>query len=178
MNRSMSSDWRTLLDNLRATEFADVSGTDLAVRAPVSDRLMTALVRTRIPDTAFVRDVDVRAGRDNEVTVRFRLTKPAFLPPLSIRLQIAQQPVLPDSPTLHLRIRSHGLVSLASVVTRFVPFLPPWVSLNGDLVVVDGHALAAQYAAADFLRLLTHLALTTDDGRFVVEARAALPPPR
>lgn len=172
----MTLDWRTLLDDFRETNFADVSGTEFKLRVPVSDRFVTGLVQARFPDTAFVRDLEFRAARDGEITVRFRLTKPAFLPPLSIRLQIAQQPVLPDSPTLVLRIRSQGLVSLASVATRLVPFLPPWVSLNGDLIVVDGRAVAAHYGAAEFLPLLTHCTLTTDDGRFIVEVRGALPP--
>ncbi len=172
----MPADLRTLLDDLRATHFAAVAGATFSAHVPLSDALVTALVQARVLPGGVVRNVEVRAGRDNDILVRVRLTKPAFLPPFSVRMRIDEQPRLPASPILGLRLQSPVLGAIAGVLARLLPTLPPWMTFDGERVRIDVGVLAAQSGAAEVLSLLTHLTVTTEEGRFLIESRAALPP--
>lgn len=170
--------WSALLREQQASGFADFTGADGTVVVPVSDRLITRILAGRIPASAPVREVVVRALANNLVEARVRLAKPAILPAITIRLLIARQPQLPDSPVLVLNVVSQGLAAVAGPVMRFLDMLPTWIRMDGDRLFVDLRALLAQHGAAAVLDYLSDLQLTTTEGRFVIRARATLPPQR
>jgi len=169
----MDARWRTALDLLVQTHFADLAGARLALTLPVSDRLLTALARAELRPSGPVRDVDLIAETGNQIAVRVRLTKPAFLPPLTVRLRIESQPILPDAPVLRLHITSR----VAAFAAQLLATLPPWLRLRGDRLEVDLAALARQYGAIELFQTLSSISLATVPGTVVLDLTAALPPP-
>lgn len=166
--------WADLLREQQAARFADLSGADAWLRLPISDRLLTRLIAARIPPTVPISDVDLRAETGNQLTVRIKMAKPSFLPPFRMRLRIERQPELPASPLLVLRLKSEGLAALAGPAMTFFDVLPPWVRMNADQLVVDLAAMAEEYGAADVLSYLTHLEVSTAEGRVIVAARGSV----
>ena len=167
--------WVTLLREQQSDGFPDLAGTAVSAAIPISDQLISRVIAERIPSTAPVREVLLAAHAGNQITIRVRVTKPGFLPPIQMRLAIEQQPVLPGSPILVLGIVSQGLASLAVNALKFVDVLPPGVRVDGRRFIIDLATLLERYGAAEVLTYLTDLKMTTLDGRVVVEARASLP---
>ena len=168
-----------LVRQLRESGFVDVAGAQASVTLPVSDRLVAELARQSVPPSAPVRDLELRARDGNRIAVRVRLAKPAFLPPIAVTLQIIGQPALPAHAVLRLQAVSGGaLLSLASSAARFLGSLPPGVRLDGDRVEVNLRTLASRQGreAAEAFAFLEHLELHAENGRFVVVARARIPP--
>lgn len=172
----MNAQLLDLVRQLRASGFAEVAGARASVTLPVADRLVADLARQAIPATAPIRDLELRAIDGDRLTVRIRLAKPAFLPPVAITFQIVGQPALAEHAVLVLRAVSGGaMLSLASSALKFVGSLPPGVRLDRDIVAIDLRALAAQHGAAEAFGFVEHLELHTEPGRFVVVARAGVP---
>ncbi len=168
-----------LLREQHAAGFPDVAGTDVSATVPVSDRLLTRIVRERLPPNAPVRSVDVQAHAGGRLTVRVKLARPAFLPAFTLPITILQQPELPRSPVLLLRIGSPGgLLKLAGPLVRLIDVLPPGVSLQEDRVAVNLHTVLAQAGAAFVLDFVEHLDVGTIEGHVVVSVRARVSAPR
>lgn len=168
----------TLLREQQASGFPDVAGANGFVILPVSDRLLSRVIAARLPPSIPVTDLELHADAGNQLLVRARLTRPAFLPPLKVRLVIEKQPQLPGSPILVLRLVSEGLAALAGTVLKFVEVLPRGIRLDGDKLSINLAVLAEQYGAADVLAYLTDLEVATAAGQVVLTARAAVPPSR
>jgi hypothetical protein len=167
--------WVTLLREQASGDFPDMAGAEAAVTLPISDRLITRLIAQRLPQSAPIRELEVRAHQGDQISVRMRLSKPAILPPVQIRLAIEQQPQLPAAPTLVVGIVSQGLASLAVNALKFVDVLPPGISFDGRRFVIDLRTLLDRYGRGWVLAYLTDLKITTADGRIVVRAGGALP---
>jgi hypothetical protein len=167
--------WVNLLREQEAAQFADVAGAHLAITLPVTDRLVTRLISSRLPASLPIKELDVRAAAGNQIAVRVRLLRPAFLPAFTIGLIIERQPLLPSSPVLVLRIGLDAMGALAGMAMRFLQVLPPGLRMDGDRLYVDLATCLARYGAAEVLEYLTSFELTTTEGRFVVNARAVLP---
>lgn len=173
----MTEPWRAIVEELRRAQFADIEGAEGAFVLPVSDRLLTRLVRARVPASAPIRDLVLRADGDDELSVQVRLRQPAFLPAFTIRLRIETQPRLPHVPVLLLRLRSHGLAALAGPVARLFDALPPWLAFEGERLEVRIDRLFAAFAADEWLGYLSLLELHTLPHRFVLSVRGGLPRP-
>jgi hypothetical protein len=167
--------WVTLLRAQQSEDFPDLAGTEGVVTLPISDRLINSVIAQRLPPSAPIRELDVRAHQGDQISVRVRLSKPALMPPVQIRLAIEQQPQLPGSPNLVVGVVSQGLASLALNALKWVDVLPPGVRFDGRRFIVDLRTLLDRYGAAWMLAYLTDLKITTVDGRVVVQAWGALP---
>lgn len=171
----MEAWWITLLRAQRRDGFPDVEGTEVSATIPISDQLISRVIAQRIPSAAPVREVSLVAHPGNEITVRVRLSKPAILPPVQLRLVVEQQPELPLSPVLVLGVVSQGIASLAVNALKFVDLLPPGVRFDGRRFTIDLRTLLERRGAAELLTYLTDLKFTTAERRIVVQARASLP---
>jgi hypothetical protein len=169
-----------LLDLLReqqASGFPDVAGAEASATIPLSDRLVTRLALEGKPPTAPISELDLRALEGNRFTARVRLSKPAWVPPMTLTLHIERQPRFPEDPVLILRLAGPGgLLSLASGAMKFLNVLPPGVRMDGDLVFVNLATLAANNGGGEFLQFVKGLEVTTEAGRFVIRASGAVPP--
>lgn len=167
--------WRALLAEARASQFRDFEGAEAAFVLPVSDQLLTRLVRELLPTRPPLRDVIVVAEAEDVLTVQFRLTQTTLVPPVRIRLRIEQQPRFPAAPALVLRLLSHGIAALASPVARLFPVLPPGIVLNGDRLTIDVGRLLVERGLGEARGFLTLLEIHTIPHRLVVTVRGALP---
>jgi hypothetical protein len=167
--------WTALLAELQRTGFAELAGAHATARLPVPDRLVGPAITDRLPADAPVRSVELRAHPNHEFSVRVRLRRLALMPPIQLRFRIERQPQLPGSPVLTLLMAPSGLGALAGPALRLLDTLPPGISVEGHRIHVDLETLARRYGVAAFAYLTT-LDVSTEDGRFIVTAAAALPP--
>src|SRR5687768_263963 len=120
----MDPRWLALIQEQLRSGFADLTGASVAIRLPVSDRLVTQVIAERIPAGSPIRDLQLRAHDGNELTVRARVGGLTMLPALQVRFVIEQQPSLPEAPILTLRLASHGFTALVGRALQFLGKLP------------------------------------------------------
>lgn len=157
-----------ILDQLRASRFADVKGARFTALIPVGERLLNEIVQAVLPPGAPVKDLHIRPQAGNRLAVRARASRLEFLPPVTIALQIEQQPQLPDTP-LVLRILSlPGLLSMAGSMLS-ANSLPPGIRLDRDRVVVDVGQLLERNGLGEVIACIERLHVATEDGRLVLD---------
>ena len=161
-----------IFEQLRASRFADLAGARVSASIPVSERLLNELVVSAIPPSVPVRDVTIQPRRGDRFSVRARLARIDFLPPITITVAIERQPELPDSP-LVLRLTSFpGLITMIGAAFPIASKLPPGIRMDKDRVLVDLKTLAESHGYADLLTLVEKVRLTTDEGKLIVALEA------
>jgi hypothetical protein len=163
-----------LLSRLRATRFSDLSGARADLTVPISDRLLTDLIATALPASAPVRDLHLTSKPHNRIDVRFKVPAASFLPSMKVTLVIEEQPELPASPILVLRLEMGGLLSLAGPATRFLSALPAGIQIIEDRVHVNLATLLGERGLADLLEYAEQVRVTTAEGAIVVALRAGV----
>ncbi len=163
-----------LLSRLRAGRFSDFPGARADITLPIADRLLNELIAAAVPPTAPVQDVELTSKDGNRIRVRFKAAAAAFLPPLNVTLLIEQQPRLPESPTLVLKLEAGGLLSMAGSALRFLDALPLGLRVVGDRIHVDLGSLLAARGLGDLLDYAEAVEVTTIPGAVVVAVRAGV----
>ena len=153
-----------ILEQLRASRFAGIQGTRASVSIPVGERLLNELVTTMMPASAPVRDLQIRPQADNRLAVRARASRLEFLPPVTISLQIEQQPQLPDTPLVIRILSLPGLLSIASSLLSPAS-LPPGIRLDRDRVLVDVRQLLESKGFGEVVPLIERLHVASEEGR-------------
>jgi hypothetical protein len=157
-----------ILRHLQTTGFRDLSGTRISGTVPVSERLINELVASAVRPAGPVREVRVQPLAGDAFSVRVA-PRASLLPSITVRLEIDRQPELPASPVLVLRLATMGgLFGLAAAALPIAGMLPPGVRLDGDRILVDVRAIAADRGAGDLLEYVTGLRLNTEEGRVVL----------
>ena len=168
----MTNRWSDILMHLRASGFRDIAGTRAAGTVPVSENLLNEIVAASLPPAAPVRSVSIHPETNGRFSVRIA-PKAALMPAFTLKLVIEDQPRLPDSAVLVVRMATlSGLFGLAGGVIGGM--LPPGVRLDGERILVDLRTIAAQHGLAHLLDHVAQLAITTDDGRLVLHIEAAI----
>ena len=166
-----------LLANLRDSKFREIAGARVSGSIPISERLLNEIVAATMPQNLPVREVSVRPEQGNRFSVRIA-PKAAFLPQLTIKLDIEKQPQFPTSPELVLRMATMGgLLGLAGAAFPIASMLPPGVRLQGDRIIVDLRALAQREGVVDLVDLVRELEITTEPGRVLIFADTSVPAP-
>lgn len=169
----MSSGLLDILNQLQSTGFREISGARVSADVPVSARLINDLVAASLPPNAPVREVAVGPESGNQFSVRIT-PKASLLPPLTLKLGIEQQPDFPDHPVLILRMKTMGgLFGFAAAALPIGNLLPPGVRLDGERILVDFRALAAQKGLNELLHYVRRLTVKSEDGRMIVHVEAA-----
>jgi hypothetical protein len=160
-----------LLARLQSSRFADLAGTRVSARIPVSRTLVNQFVaralQGRQPPPP-VRQVDIRPLDGDRLDAIVTVTIP-LVPPLKVVIVIEQQPHFPSSPVLVLRWSLLG--GLGQLISRIVSphqKLPPGVRLDGDRILVDIPQAAAATPAAQFLGFVRGLEVHTLNDRLVL----------
>ena len=160
-----------LLARLQSTSFADLAGTRVSARIPVSRALVNQLVARALQErSAPVRQIDIRPQEGDRLDAVVTLTLP-LVPPLTVGVVVERQPQFPASPVLVLRWSLLGGVG-ALLSKFFGPHqkLPPGVRLDGDRVTVDIPAAAAGTPAAQLVGYVRRLEVHTAPDRLIVDA--------
>ena len=160
-----------LLAQLRSNRFADVAGTRVSARVPVSRALLNQFVaraiQSRQPPLP-VRQIDLRPADGDRIDALVTVTLP-FVPRLKVGIFIERQPTFPSSPVLVLRWSLLG--GLGQFISRIAgphQKLPPGVRLDGDRILVDIPQAAAATPAAQFISYLRGLEVHTVGDRLVL----------
>ena len=159
-----------ILRQLQSSRFCDLSGTRVSATVPVSERLVNEIVARSLPPNVPLREVQVQPLPGDAFSVRI-VPRAAFIPSMTLRLEVVRQPDLPSSPVLVLRLATMGgLFAFAGAAFNVSSLLPPGVKLDADRVLVDLNQIAAQQHAADLLEHVTRLRVNTVEGRVVLHA--------
>jgi hypothetical protein len=153
-----------ILAQLRASRFAGIQGTRASLSIPLSEQLLNELITTMLPASGPVRDLQVRPQAANRLVVRARASRLEFLPPVTISLQIEQQPQLPDTPLVIRILSLPGLLSMASSLLS-PSSLPPGIRLERDRVVVDVRQLLELKGFGEIVPLIERLHVASEEGR-------------
>jgi len=160
-----------LLTQLQSNRFADLAGTRVSARVPVSRALVNQFVARALQaqqPPPPVRQVDIRPLDGDKLDALVTVTLP-FVPPLKVALVIERQPQFPASPVLVLRWSLlGGLGQLISKIVSPQQKLPPGVRLDGDRILVDIPQAAAATPAAQFLGYIRGLEVHTVSDRLVL----------
>jgi hypothetical protein len=168
--------WVALLRRQQSDGFPDLVGGEASISLPISDRLVSQLIAERIPPSIPVREFELVAYADDVIAIRVRLTKPALLPPIRLRLAIERQPELPVSPVFVLALTSQPVAGFAATALAGAGLLPEGVRFDRGRFFVDIATILRRWNAADALKYLTELRINTTAHRLIVQARAALTP--
>lgn len=158
-----------IVEQLRASRFADLGGMRLGASIPIAESLLNDVVTALLPPSAHVAGLSVHPQRGNRIAVRAKLARVEFLPPLNVTLEIERQPELPDGPLVLRLLSLPGLISLLGPSLPVAARLPPGVRMDKDRIYVDLKALADSQGLADLLPLLSQIRIVTDDGKLIVE---------
>jgi hypothetical protein len=156
--------------------FADLAGSHVSARIPVSRALLNRLVADalagrRIP----VRSVDIQPRAGDRFDAVVTMSWP-FVPALTVSFVVEQQPGFPASPQLVLRYSFLGAVgAFASRLVGALDRLPDGVRLDADRLLLDIPALAAGSPAAMMMGYVKALELHTLDDRAVIDLELAIP---
>ena len=161
-----------IVHSLRASRFRDLSGARASASVPIAEPLLNAVIAASVPPNAPVRTVAVHPEADDRFAVRI-VAKAALIPAITLKLAIEAQPRLPDSPLLVLRmVTLGGLFGLAS--GAIAGMLPPGVRLDGERILVDLAALAAQKGQGELFGYVKRLEVHTEPGRLIVQLDAGV----
>jgi hypothetical protein len=163
-----------ILEQLRATRFADLAGARIGASIPIPERILNELVAASIPPTAPVRDVAVRPQAGDRFALRARLASLDFLPPITLTVVIERQPELPDSPLVLRLLSIPGMIAMMGAAASIASKLPPGIRMDKDLVLVDLKTLAERQGYADLLPLIRSLRIRTEEGRVILEVDAGV----
>jgi hypothetical protein len=173
----MSSALLDLLQRQQRDGFPDLAGSEVAATIPVSDSLLNELIATLLSNGGTVREIRVRAEESNRVTAEIRVSRPRFLPRISVRVAIEDQPELPARPTLGLRLMEpSGLLGRAASLIPYFTSLPPGISIEGDRIRIDLRRLLAERNVEGWLDYASDLRVNTRAGAIVLDVRARIRP--
>ena len=164
-----------LLAQQRGSGFPAFAGTTAAATVPVADGLLNQLIAQLLRPDGPIRSVVLHARDHNQIAADVRVVRGTWSVPVSFILEIASQPVLPHRPVLGLRLRkSPLLLTLGTLMVRLFAALPPGIALDGERIEIDLGILLARYEAAEVLRYLTELHVSTERGVVVLSLRARI----
>ncbi len=158
-----------IVEQLRASRFAELNGARASASIPLSERLLNDILAAVVPASAPVRDVSVQPKAGNRLRVSAKLARADFLPPISLTLEIERQSEPPSSP-LVLRVLSFpGLMALAGAAFSMATLLPPGIRLEGQRLHVDVGVLLERHGYGEMLPHLESLQVSTEEGRLVLD---------
>ena len=169
--------WFTLLKEQQRSGFPGFAGAHASLALPIADKWLSGLITGLLKPESPVREIAVQALGGDEFTVKIHLRRPVFLPPIKVRLRVEEQPRLPGSPILVLRLWRDGVSDLARTALKFFDAVPEGIRIEGDRVFVDLKALARRHGVVDVFDLLTTLNLRAEEGRVVILVEAAATAP-
>lgn len=155
----------------------EIAGARLSGEIPVPDVVLNRLIAAKLQESpGKVAAVVLQSKPGNSATAHVRVNM-AFVPPLVVNLEVAQQPDLPSLPVLVFRWSLAGMDGLAKMAVPFITaFLPPWARINGDLLAVDLQGLAQSKGQADLLQYVKSLRVDTAEGKLVVRFELGIEP--
>ena len=157
---------------------AELAGTTANAEIPLGTALINRRIAeylTRTPGKVAAVVVEPQPDDVFLVHVRMRAT---FVPPLTMRLVIVEQPELPASPVLVMRWSLEGglgwLAKAASPALAVFQVLPPGIRVDGDLLGIDIAELLRSKELGWVVPLLRRLRVSTSATGVALQITAGL----
>ena len=163
-----------ILTQQQSLGFPGLAGSTVNGTIRIADALLNTCIAASLPADGIVRTVTMRSHDGNRLDAKVTLSRPSFLPPLTVEFAIDRQPVLPADPVLALRVAggAGSLLRLTSSFVRRSATLPPGVAIDGDSVLVDIRAALQHRGQAALLDFAQEIIVATEEGRLVVVVQA------
>lgn len=150
----------------------ELAGAHIAGEIPLTEALLNRLITERLAasDTP-VESAVLQLRAEGELFVRVKLRRPSFAPPVMIGARVEQQPDLPRSAILALQWWLPGLGALAALAAPALSFLkagPPWLTMDGQRLLVDLARLLEDQGAGELLSHVTSVRVGTREGALLV----------
>ena len=157
---------------------AELAGTAVNAEIPLGTPLINRKIAEYLARTpGKVSAVVVQPQPDGVLLVHVRM-RATFVPPLTMRLVIVEQPDLPASPVLVMRWSLEGglgwLAKAASPALAVFQLLPPGIRIDGDLLGIDIAELLRAKDLGWVVPLLTRLRVSTSSTGVAVQISAGL----
>ena len=157
-----------IFEQLRASRFEEIKGSRVSLTIPIPERLLNELIATALPPSGPVRDLHVRPQSGNRLAVRARASRLEFLPPVTINLQIDQQPQLPDTPLVVRILSLPGLLSVAGSLLS-PSSLPAGIRLDRERIVVDVRQLIERQGYGEVVPFIERLHVRSEEGQLLLD---------
>jgi hypothetical protein len=156
-----------LLRDVREGRVADLAGTRVSADVPLPQGLLDQIIAEKIRPGGPVREISVRP-EPGRARVIVKMARPSFLPPISVVLTVEQQPDLPASPILVLRVGMlPGVAALLGTGISFLNVLPPGLRFEGDRLSVNLAALLNERGYGWALPYLRSINISFEAGRIL-----------
>ena len=157
----------------------ELTGAHVSGEIPLTEAVLNRVIAERLAASETpVESAVLQVRAAGELFVRVKLRRPAFAPPVIIGARVEQQPDLPRSAVLGLQWWLPGLGALAALAAPALSFLkagPPWLTMDGQRLLVDLARLLREQGAAELLTHLSSLHVGTREGavlvRFALDVR-------
>jgi hypothetical protein len=161
-----------IIRQLQASRFHGLEGARVVATVPVAEGLINQLIAATLPPGAPVRSVAIQPEAGDRLSVRI-VPKAAMLPAVTLKLVIEEQPRLPESAVLVLRMATlGGLFGLASGAISGM--LPPGVRLDGERIRVDLETIAVEHGQMALIQYVTGLSVHSEAGRVILKVEAGV----
>jgi hypothetical protein len=155
-----------LLARQLQTGGADVRGATATIRVPLREAILNeVLAGVVLPAYPSLRRLNVAVGMDNRVDVTAASSQFAFLPTITVRLEVDPEVRGAPMPIVRLRVRREGVSGLvAPILSLMAKRAPPGVRLDGGLIEIHLAELLRSTAAARYVRMLRSGRIETEPG--------------
>jgi hypothetical protein len=156
-------------------DFRELSGANLQADIPLTTALINRVIAEQLAEMhGHISAAVVEPHDGDRVTVHLRPRAP-FLPPVRVRLEIAEQPTLPASPVIVLRWSLAGglgvVARMASPALGLFNVLPAGVRVDGDLIGIDLAEILREKGLAWVLPFVRDVRLATSESGVRISAR-------
>ena len=162
------------LDPLRAlfgAQLQELAGGVINGELPMTTAVVNGLIARKLATSkAPVVSAEIETRPNDSFTVHLKPKGP--IPLLKVDVSIDRQPQLMDDPRLGMRWTLRGLGPLAMFagpVIAYFKTLPAGISMDGDRIWVDLHAVLRSQGLGEAVPLLTGVRVLTREQRFVVQ---------
>jgi hypothetical protein len=169
----MTNRWLEQLQrDVQAGHAADLAGTRITADVALSDGLLNQIIADALRPEGLLREVTVRTD-PAKARVSVKLTKPSFLPAMTVTLTVDRQPELPASPVLVLRVSMPpGVAAMLGAGMNVMQALPAGLRLDGDLLSIDVRTMLNERGYGWLSPYLRALNVALDAGRLIVSIEA------
>jgi hypothetical protein len=159
------------LHALFGDQLQELAGSVVSGELPVTTHVVNRLIAQKLATAkAPLISAEIETRPNETFTVYLRPRGP--IPLLKVDVSIERQPQLPHDPRLAMRWTLRGLGPLAMFagpVIAYFKTLPVGITMNGDRIWVDLHALLRSQGLDDAVPLLTGIRILTREHWFLVQ---------
>lgn len=160
-----------VLRRLFGEQLQELAGGAITGELPVTTAVVNRLLAQKLATAkAPIISAEIETRPNETFTVHLRPRGP--IPLLHVDVSIDRQPQLPDDPRLGMRWTLRGLGPLAMFagpVIAYFQTLPAGISMDGDRIWVDLHALLRSQGLGEAVPFLTGVRVLTREQRFVIQ---------